>query len=373
MVVNCNMSNRLLYSSDEKRKTCDAGLGREENQGEATDCERAITIALKHDVFCIADLAQLSLINKNLKGEIRQDHVWKPFLHTNRLGFGSGFGSAEIVIDDSEWPDKNIPPLSNHTLMIPPRIRGPVAGHGAGYFPHPEDTIACSRNIFLVSKQWIGDPSTMGYTDSRFNGETGAIGDLFLSADGHVVETAGLGVRAVQLFYLPRALPVHCSTCCNASFETYPAFVEHLKSSGHIRKMTRERDEIPEEWYDPRLCDDFDTMTNFEQVSALFEFKIKVLRKIREPMSDFAVHRMDNILELLCTFDNIQNILDSTDVRASALKRLIRVVTDVAEESFTHDGVKKYCLDVLKTGWESFTVYSGDNGTVGRMVAAIKD
>jgi hypothetical protein len=132
MVVNSNMSNRLLCSSIANPKAaCDAGLGKEENQGEVTDCERAIAIALKQDVFCIADLARLSLTNKNLKGEVRQDHVWKPFLHTNRLGFGS----PEIVIDDSKWPDKNIPPLANHTLMIPDRIRGPRQDHQSRSIP----------------------------------------------------------------------------------------------------------------------------------------------------------------------------------------------------------------------------------------------
>jgi hypothetical protein len=139
MVVNSNISNRLLCSSAAKRKACDAGLGKEENQVEATDCERAIAIALKHDVFCVADLSQLPLINKNLNGEIRQDHVWKPFLHANRLGFGS----TEVVIDDSKWPDNNIPPLANHTLLIPPRIRGPIVPDTKrSCFPHPKDTIA---------------------------------------------------------------------------------------------------------------------------------------------------------------------------------------------------------------------------------------
>jgi hypothetical protein len=89
MAVNSNMSNSLLCTSGAKHKRCNAGLGKERNQGEASDCECTITIALKQDVFCIADLSQLSLINKNLKGESRQVHVWKPLLHTNRLGFGS--------------------------------------------------------------------------------------------------------------------------------------------------------------------------------------------------------------------------------------------------------------------------------------------
>jgi hypothetical protein len=66
--------------------------------------------------------------------------------------------------------------------------------------------------------------------------------------------------------------------------------------------------EIPEEWYDPRLFDDFDAMTNFEQVSALIEFKAKVLRKLsklREPMRDFAIHHMDQMLEVLCVYINV--------------------------------------------------------------------
>jgi hypothetical protein len=333
MVVNPNMSNHLLCSSGAKRRTCDAGLGREKNQGEATDWERAITIAPKQDVFCIADLAKLSLVNKNLKGEIRQDHVWRPFLHTNRLGFGN----AGIVIDDSEWPDKNIPPLA--TLMLPPRIRGPIGPRSSVFydFSHPEGHIA----------------------RTRFNPETGVIEDLFKSVDG------------LSGSCVPRAVPIQCFTCDNGSFENYPDFVKHLKSSGYIRKMTRERHEIPEEWYDPRLYDDFDTMACFEQVHDLFEFKAKILRKLREPMSAFVVHRMDCVLQMLCRLHDIQNILDSTDIRASALQRLIRVVTDVAEESFTHHGVKGYCLAFLKD-FESIVLDDGDIETNFRMVEAIQ-
>jgi hypothetical protein len=346
------MSNRLLCSSGTKRKACDAGLGKEENQGEATDCERAITIALKHDVFCIADLAQLSLINKNLKGEIRQDHVWKPFLHTNRLGFGSA-----LVIDDSNWPDKNIPPLENHTLMIPPRIPGPIQDDR---IPEPIQEDRVIDSLF-----------------SRFNQETGAIEDhLITYLYDPVIEMSGL-----ETAYLPRALPVQCSICCsNDSFETYPAFVNHLKSSGHVRKMTRkryERDEIPEEWYDPRLYDDFDTMTNFEQVRALFEFKAKVLRKLREPMSDFVIQRMDHMLERLCIANNTQHILDSTDARDRALKRLIRGATDLAEKNFAHHGVgKHYCLSFLQEEWGSFfkLAQRDDSGRMGRLIIeAIQD
>jgi hypothetical protein len=101
----------------------------------------------------------------------------------------------------------------------------------------------------------------------------------------------------------PHTLPVlQCSTCCcNASFETYSAFVKHLKSSGHIQKRNRECDENPEEWYNLRLCDDFNTMMNFK-VSALFKLKAKVLRKLGEPRRDFSDHHMDHVL--------IQNILD---------------------------------------------------------------
>jgi hypothetical protein len=366
MVVNSNTSNHLLCSSRAKRKACDAGLGKEESQGEATDCERAIAIALKQDLFCIADFAQLSLINKNLRGEIRQDHVWKPFLHTNRLGFGS----REIVIDDSKWPDKNVPPRANHTLMIPPRIRGPRRGYSGSYFPHPKDTIALSCNVVILCSSRL---DLDGITDSRFNQETGAVEDLFCSLDG--LDTRNIrDVRVDELLYLPRALPVQCPTCCNASFETYPAFVKHLKSSGHIRKMTRERDEIPEEWYDPRLCDDFDTLTTFEQVSALFEFKAKVLRKLRERMDDSTVFCMDQLLEGFCDSHHCDNILDSIFVRDSALKRLIRALKEVAEDSFTHHGVKEYCLEFLKENWLSFSAYEEEESVthIGRIVEAIK-
>jgi hypothetical protein len=91
--------------------------------------------------------------------------------------------------------------------------------------------------------------------------------------------------------------------------------------------MHREEYEIPEKWYDPRLPDDFDAMTNFEQVSALFKFKAKVLRKLREPMSDFAIHHMDDMVEVFCVYNNVSHILDTTDERAGVLKYLIRVVT----------------------------------------------
>jgi hypothetical protein len=138
--------------------------------------------------------------------------------------------------------------------------------------------------------------------------------------------------------------------------------------------MTIERDEIPEEWYDPRLCDDFYTMTNFEQVSALFEFKAKVLRKLREPLSDLAVHRVDVLLEAFCILNDIQNISDSTAyVRAGALKRLIQAFTDVAADHFTHYGVKFLCLDFLKEeGGNSFLRFDIDSETMDRMVEAIK-
>jgi hypothetical protein len=194
----------------------------------------------------------------------------------------------------------------------------------------------------------------------RFNPKTGAI------------EDACAGVDA--FFYMPRTLPVQCFICCNGSFETHPGFLNHLKSSGHIRKFIRKWDEIPEEWHDPRICDDFDTMTNFEQVTALFEFKAKVLRKLREPMSDLAVDRMDQELEELCISEGIQCILDSTDVRASALKRLIRVAKDVAEDNFTHYGVNGYCcLYFLTEKWGIFFLHA-KTSTIGftGIVEAIK-
>jgi hypothetical protein len=134
--------------------------------------------------------------------------------------------------------------------------------------------------------------------------------------------------------------------------------------------MYRECDEITEEWYDPRLCDDFYIMTNFEQVSALFEFKAKVLRKLREPMSAFAVHRMDYLLQGFCILHNIHTFMDSTaDVRAGALKRLIRAFTDVAADHFTHHGVKQCCLVFLKE--EGELVFIFDSELMDRMVEAI--
>jgi hypothetical protein len=348
--VNSNMS-----SSGAKSITCDAGLGQEENQVEATDCERAITIALKQDVFCFADLVKLSLVNKNLNGEIRQDHVWKPFLHTNRLGFGN----AGIVIDDSEWPDKNIPPLENHTLMIPPRIRVPVSQRLLIRY-HPKKV----RDISPHPEEVRGDLNL----GPRFNQETGAIADLVENWDG----------TSLTYRYLPHPLPVQCSICCNGFFENNPDFVRHLKSSGHIRRMTiyRYGDIEVDEWYDPRLYDDFDTMTCFEQVHALFEFKAKVLRKLRGPMSDLVIQRMDDMLKRLCISNNIQNILDSTDERAGARKRLIRAVTDMAEEYFTHHGVKECCLDFLKdflsekqrSVFGAYSVGTGNGQEYGLMV-----
>jgi hypothetical protein len=83
-------------------------------------------------------------------------------LHTNRLCFGS----TEIIIAGSKWPDKNIPPLANHTLMIPPHIRGPTQDDGTRYFPHAKDTIALSRKVVHLCKQWI---DCHGYTNSEFN------------------------------------------------------------------------------------------------------------------------------------------------------------------------------------------------------------
>jgi hypothetical protein len=43
-------------------------------------------------------------------------------------------------------------------------------------------------------------------------------------------------------------------------------------------------------------------------------------------------------------------ILDSTHVRASALKRLIRAVTDMVEHDFTHHGARENCLHFLQRG-----------------------
>jgi hypothetical protein len=47
---------------------------------------------------------------------------------------------------------------------------------------------------------------------------------------------------------------------------------------------------------------------------------------------------------------------------ASALNRLIRALTDLAEDTFTRDGVKFRCLDFLKEEWDIHPMFLEDTG-----------
>jgi hypothetical protein len=166
--------------------------------------------------------------------------------------------------------------------------------------------------------------------------------------------------------WVPRPLPIDCPACGGLEFHSHAQLLAHVKTFAHQQNMAEPEERIPDAFVDPRVFDDsFSRLDNFARVGALFEYKQRVLRKLRAPMNDADVANMGRIQSttLQAVASHLTDVLDEAELERiwnlCTIDRVTQILVDWTVNDFLDRGQGCCYRDVIVRGWESFRLPPG--------------
>jgi hypothetical protein len=352
-----------------------------DHDGTNTDVCQALLLALEW-LPDMRDLVSVSLTNKTLQSLVPQaEHLWKPFREAI-----SGSFALHDHIDTSDWDDPSVPPCDTNfaaypdrynylmprrfhlcDLKIPPRCHaGPrhAESQREHYPPHPDDLAAGHHPQTLVlDRDFLHQINEHGQLEDSFH------------------DAAGGGAEDNISVWIPRTFPCECQ-CCRVVLQDQKSLIQHCLTYNHQDNAKKDDslgfqyddmfDRVPLEFVDPRHDPSYSSLSEFQKVRQLVQYRTKVLVALGAPMDDEELANMDRLLdaindELISSLQEEYAFRDDSSVlpqspfleRAGAFLRqpqqdawewVIYACIDESVESFRRDGMAFGCLDVIVNG-----------------------